>query len=246
MSTILILGAGSDIARATAGVLASRGHDLILAGRDTGLLEREATDLSLRYPVSVQTVFFDALDTAGHTAFWDGLEPRPAGVVCAVGYLGEESRAQAEPEEAQRVLASNFTGVVSILDEAARRLAAAGSGFIVALSSVAGDRGRASNYHYGAAKAGLTAYLSGLRNRFATEGPRGVQVITVKPGFVATRMTADLGLPPLLTATPDEAARDIVNALERRRDVVYTRWFWRWIMALITHLPELVFKRTRL
>jgi short-subunit dehydrogenase len=246
MSTTLILGAGSDIALATANALAERGHDLVLAGRDTEALGREAENLALSHGVHARAVAFDALDGNGHGAFWDGLEPQPDGVVCAIGHLGDESRAQAEPEEARRTLETNFNGVVAILDEAARRFAAAGSGFIIALSSVAGDRGRASNYHYGAAKAGLTTYLSGLRNRFATEGPHGVRVITVKPGFVATRMTAGMELPARLTATPQQAARDIVRALEGRRDVVYTRWFWRWIMAIITHLPEPLFKRTRL
>lgn len=245
MSTTLILGAGSDIALATADALAARGHNLVLAGRDTEALDREADNLSLRHGVGVQAVAFDVLDE-GYGAFWDGLDPQPDGVVCAIGHLGDESHAQADPEEARRTLETNFNGVVAILDEAARRFAAAGTGFIIALSSVAGDRGRASNYHYGAAKAGLTTYLSGLRNRFATEGPHGVRVITVKPGFVATRMTAGMDLPARLTATPEQAARDMVRALEGRRDVVYIRWFWRWIMAIITHLPEPLFKRTRL
>ncbi len=117
------------------------------------------------------------------------------------------------------------------------------AGLIIGLSSVAGDRGRASNYVYGSAKAGLSAFLSGLRHRLAASG---VRVMTVKPGFVRTAMTEGLNLPPLLTAEPDQVAADILSAVKKRRDTIYSRWYWRFIMSAIRLLPESIFKRTRL
>jgi hypothetical protein len=139
---------------------------------------------------------------------------------------------------------TNFEGPALLLGLLAERFAARGSGTIVGVSSVAGDRGRASNYLYGAAKAGFTAFLSGLRNRLA---PVGIRVVTIKPGFVRTQMTAGMKLPPLLTAEPDEVGRAIFKAAEKGGgDVVYVRPIWRIVMLVIGLIPERVFKRLRL
>ena len=133
-------------------------------------------------------------------------------------------------------------GAMSVLDQCAALMAAEGQGFIVGISSVAGDRGRQSNYYYGSAKAGLTAYLSGLRNRLSSQG---VHVMTVKPGFVDTAMTYGLkGM--FLVASPEDIGRAIVRAVEKRRNTVYLPWFWRYIMLIIQHLPEFLFKRLKL
>ena len=245
LGQVLILGGTSDIAQAVAAELARRGHGLVLAGRDTAALEREANDLHLRFEVPVTTARFDALDPDSHTALWESLQPAPQGVVCATGLLGNHQQARQDFSHARQILDTNLTGCVSILDQAAGHFEQTGEGFIIGISSVAGDRGRASNYYYGAAKAGFTTYLSGLRNHFASHGSR-VRVITVKPGFVATRMTADHNTPALLTALPAQTARDIMRALDGRRDVIYSRWYWRWIMLIIRLLPEVVFKRTKL
>lgn len=137
----------------------------------------------------------------------------------------------------------NLTGAVSILEIAARDMEARGHGTIVGISSPAGDRGRKSNYLYGAAKAGLTAYLSGLRHRLAKSG---VRVVTVLPGWVKTRMTAAAPTPQFLTATPARVAADIRNAVLRGKAVVYTPWFWRPIMCLVRALPEKLFTKTNL
>jgi short-subunit dehydrogenase len=141
------------------------------------------------------------------------------------------------------VIRSNFEGPAMALAELANRFEARGSGVLVGISSVAGERGRASNYVYGAAKAGFTAYLSGLRNRLAK---RGVHVVTVLPGFVATRMTEGMDLPARLTAQPGEVAEAVLRAVERRRDVIYVRPVWRVVMGIIRAMPEPVFKRTTL
>ena len=142
------------------------------------------------------------------------------------------------------MLRTNFEGPALLLGLFAERLLARGSGTIVGVSSVAGDRGRGSNYLYGAAKAGFTAFLSGLRNRLA---PNGLRVITVKPGFVRTQMTAGMKLPPVLTAEPDEVGRSIFTAAEKgSSDVIYVRRLWRPVMMVIGSIPERIFKRLRL
>lgn len=138
---------------------------------------------------------------------------------------------------------SNFEGPALISGLLAERFEGRGSGTIVGISSVAGDRGRASNYIYGSAKAGYTAFLSGLRNRLAK---KNVQVLTVLPGFVRTRMTEGLTLPPRLTTDPDRVAEAIFDAVAKGRDVIYVKPVWRLIMAIIRAVPEGIFKRTQL
>jgi len=238
----LIVGGTSTIARAIAGELAARGWDLALAGRDAAELEVVAADFRVRHGIDVTTYLVDVLDPGAPAALAPSLTADVRGVVLAVGYLGDHARAQADPVEARRILDSNLTGCVVCLDLAAAHLARTGGGFVCALSSVAGDRGRPSNYVYGAAKAGLNAYLSGLRARLASSG---VSVVTVKAGPVDTRMS--VGMPGAgLAISPRTAARAIVRAIERKRDVVYVPWFWRWIMLVIRMIPERLFKRLTL
>ena len=241
--SVLILGAMSDIGRAIARAYAGAGRPLILAARDHARLADDAEDLRIRSGVEVRTVEFDVLDTAGHGAFLDALGGLPDTVVCVVGLLGDQARSEAEWPAAELVMRTNYLGPASILGEIAGRMAARGRGTIIGIGSVAGDRGRASNYVYGSAKAGFAAFLSGLRNRLFR---RGVRVVTVKPGFVDTRMTRGMDLPKLLTAQPEEVAAAVLRAEARGRDVVYVRSVWRLVMTVIRLLPEGVFKRTRL
>ena len=243
MKTLLILGATSDMARASALEFARNGWNLLLAGRTMSELEALALDAQLRTGRSAQCVFFDACAPYNALDLWNSLPLRPDAVLCAVGCLGDQMAAQQDPALAEQVFCANFTGLAPILAVAANAFEAQGTGLIIGISSVAGDRGRASNYIYGAAKAGMTAFLSGLRHRLARTN---VRVITVKPGFVATRMTEGMALPPLLTATPQQVAEDLLRSVEKGRDVVYTRWFWRWIMLAVRMLPECLFKRTKL
>jgi hypothetical protein len=242
MPTLLVLGATSGIARAVALRFARGGWSLMLAGRQKEQLERLAGDVTLRAGCQVQTVPFDVRDYASHARFWQDLTPKPDAVFCAVGLLGDQAAAEQEFGEAHAILDTNFVGVVSILNVVARAFEEAGRGSIMAVSSVAGDRGRRSNYLYGSAKAGLTAYLSGLRSRLYSSN---VHVMTIKPGPVRTAMTEGMALPPLLTADAHDVADDIWKAFERRRDVVYTRWPWRLVMGVIVSLPEWMFKRMR-
>ncbi len=242
--TLLLVGGTSDIGRATAQVFASAGWRVALTARNEADARRNADDISARTGQDVDVHRLDILDGEGLDAFVRGLPVLPDTVVCVVGELGDQARGQTDPAHATLLVRTNFEGPALLLGLLAERFAARGSGTIVGVSSVAGDRGRASNYLYGAAKAGFTAFLSGLRNRLA---PAGIRVITVKPGFVRTQMTAGMKLPPVLTAEPDEVGRAIFKAAEKGGgDVVYVRPIWRVVMLVIGLIPERVFKRLRL
>lgn len=243
MSTLLVLGATSDIARATARMFALNGWNIQLAGRDQAALSRMAQDIAVRTGKMVSCFFFDALQSDNTVRFWESLPERPEVVLCAVGLLGDQQTAQHDSAQAETIITTNFSGLIPVLSLAANHFEAQEKGCIIGISSVAGDRGRASNYIYGSAKAGLTAFLSGLRNRLARAH---VHVMTVKPGFVATRMTKDMHLPPALTATPDEVAAAIWKGMEKKRNVVYVRPVWRFIMLAIRHIPENIFKFMKL
>ncbi len=243
MGCVLILGATSAIARAVANEFAAHGYDLILAGRDREELDLSAADLGLRHGVRASVLHLDVLAVQTHQAVLDSClsaagETLEGAVVC-FGYLGDQAAAQAEFSEARRILDTNFTGCVSVLNVLANHFEKKRAGFICALSSVAGDRGRQSNYLYGAAKAGLATYLQGLRNRLFHAN---IRVITIKPGFVDTKMT--FGRPGLfLVASPQAVGRGIYASIAKGKDVVYLPWFWRLIMFAIRHIPEWLFKR---
>jgi decaprenylphospho-beta-D-erythro-pentofuranosid-2-ulose 2-reductase len=241
--SILILGATSDIANGIASSFARENFTILLAGRDTTYLERIRCDLSVRENADARVVMFDATDYESHKSFYDHLEPKPDVCACVFGYLGDQHEAEADWRELSRIIDVNYKGAVSILNVVADAFARRGSGTILGISSVAGDRGRQSNFIYGSAKAAFTAYLSGLRNKLFS---KGVHVATIKPGFVDTKMTEDLDLPPLLTATAAQVGDAALDAFEKKRDVVYVLPVWRVIMGVITLLPEFVFKRLKL
>jgi decaprenylphospho-beta-D-erythro-pentofuranosid-2-ulose 2-reductase len=243
---VLVLGATSPIARAVAHGLARRGYGLLLAGRDMRELERCAADLHVRHAAVVDVLMFDVLDTAAHSLFIQAVarrvDGRLVGAVAAIGMLGSGERAVGDAAHAVELIQANFVGLVGVLTDVAQLLQARGSGFIIGITSVAGDRGRQSNYVYGAAKGGFALWLQGLRNRL---WPHGVRVITVKPGFIDTEMT--FGMPGLfLVEHPAAAGAAIVRALDQRRDIIYVPGFWRWIMWVIRLIPETVFKRMKL
>ncbi len=243
MPSALILGASSDIAVAIARTFAASGYDLILCGRKTNRFAPMQSDLEIRFGVRASLAEFDAEDPASHRTFYESLGKRPDVAICVIGYMTEEKLAEQDWKTAEKTIQVNFTGAVSILNLIAEDFASAGKGTIVGISSVAGLRGRQSNYIYGSAKAGFLTYLSGLRNRLF---PLGVHVVTVLPGFVRTRMTENLSLPPLLTAEPAEVGKAVFQAVKQKKNRIYVRWFWRWIMLLIRLIPESRFKKMKL
>ena len=243
----VIIGASSGIARACAEEWASAGHPLVLAGRRIDDLERTAADLRVRFQVSVDVRHWDAGDASSSINLAASLaaSKSPVGILLvAHGWMVEQSQASADPAVARRMIDINLTSVIDVVERCIPVMPTDGSACIALISSVAGDRGRQSNYIYGAAKAGLTVYAQGLRNRLFHHR---IHVLTIKPGFVATPMTAGkVRFDSPLMAQPIQVARDIAAAVRGRRNVIYTRWFWRWIMAVITSIPEPLFKRLRL
>ncbi|MEQ8898878.1 MAG: SDR family oxidoreductase [Roseovarius sp.] len=237
---VLILGARSDIGMAIARAYAAEGHTIQLAARNADTLEPQRDDITLRHGVDVTLHELDALDYDSHDTFLDSLPALPDIAVCAVGYMGEQSENEADMQAARLVMRSNFEGPANLFGLLANRFETRGSGTLIGISSVAGDRGRATNYVYGSAKAGFTAFLSGLRNRLAK---KGVHVMTVKPGFVATRMTEGMDLPEKLTADPDKLARSVLRAAKMRRNIIYVKPVWWLVMLIIRNIPEAIFKK---
>ena len=243
MPTVLILGATSDMAVAIAKKFASKQYAIQLAARNMEQLKPLQGDISIRYNVTCSVHAFDALKFDSHQVFFDQLIPKPDIAICVFGYLGENEKARTEWKEAEKIIQTNYTGAVSILNVISNYYASQRSGVIAGISSVAGERGRQSNYMYGSAKAGFTAYLSGLRNRMV---PENVHVLTVLPGFVYTRMTENLKLPKPLTAQPEEVGEAVYQAVQDKTNIIYVRWMWRWIMLIIKLVPELIFKKLKL
>jgi short-subunit dehydrogenase len=241
---VLILGGNSDIGLAAAHIFAEKeGARITLASRGLEALEKSATDIALRYQVKAHALAFDAMDTASHKAFYEGLPEAPDVVVAAFGYLGKQENAEKDFAEAHKIISTNYNGAVSILEIAAADMERKGRGSILGIASVAGLRGRKSNYFYGSAKAGFIAYLSGLRHRLHHAG---AHCATILPGFVATKMTEGMELPAALTAQPEELGQAVYKAWKQKKGVVYSKWMWRWIMLIIRLLPERIFKNTNL
>ena len=242
-STVLILGATSDMAVALAKKFASKGHNIQLAARNADRLKSLQSDLSIRYNIVSSIHEFDAVKFEQHQSFWNSLSPKPDITISVMGYMNDNEKVIADQNETLKTIHTNYSGPVSILNIAAHEYMAKQQGTIVGISSVAGMRGRQSNYIYGSAKAGFTAYLSGLRNKLFHHK---VHVLTVLPGFVYTKMTEHLNLPKLLTAQPENVADAVYKGIRKKKNVVFVKWFWRWIMLIITSIPEFMFKKMKM
>jgi short-subunit dehydrogenase len=243
MPTVLILGANSDMGRALARKYAAMGFDLQLAARNPEDLKPLSADVSIRYQITCTLHAFDATKLESHADFWNNLPSIPETSILVFGYMEDNQKTLDHPEILLNTIQVNYTGAVSILNIISRTYKERKQGQIAGISSVAGLRGRGSNYLYGSAKAGLIAYLSGLRNELFSYN---VHVATILPGFVYTKMTEHLQLPALLTAQANEVAEVIYKALEKKKDVVYVKWFWKWIMLIIQLIPEGIFKKLKL
>lgn len=241
-SPVLILGARSDIGRALALAYAAKGCEVILAARRADELDADCADIRLRFGAVSRAVEFDAT-APDPDAFFQALPEVPGTVIMVVGLLGDHERSLAQDAAAALVMESNYNGPSRYLLAAGRALTGKPGATIIGISSVAGDRGRGSNFIYGSAKAGFTAFLSGLRNSLAGQG---VHVLTVKPGFVDTQMTAGMNLPRALTAQPQAVAQAIVRAHVKQANVIYTKPVWRAIMLIIRLIPEFIYKKLKL
>jgi short-subunit dehydrogenase len=241
MKRILIIGATSGIATACARLWAAEKNELILVARNAEKLEQTGADLRAR-GATVATHTMDANDLTAHAATLDAAGAVDIALV-SYGTLPDQKLSERDPTAAANAIMTNATSVIALSTAILERMERQGKGTLAIISSVAGDRGRASNYVYGAAKAAVTAFADGARARLFKSG---VHVMTIKPGFVDTPMTKGLPLPGPLVATAEQVARRIVKGIDRKAPVVYAPFFWRPIMFVIRHLPEPVFKRLKL
>lgn len=239
--TILIIGAKSDIAVAVAHKFASEGYNLQLAARNSSELDAVVSDLKIRYEINVSAYELDILKYETFSDFIDSLECLPDIALSAVGILGNQIDDEKSFPNSALVMRTNYEGPSLLLGEIANRFEMRGSGSIIGISSVAGDRGRASNYIYGSAKSGFTAFLSGLRNRLHKSN---VNVLTVLPGFVKTKMTHEMDLPDLITSSSSEVARLIYkNSFQSKELYPFP---WAMVMFVIKSIPERIFRRLQL
>ena len=245
MRNVLIIGASSAIAEQYARLEASRGSSLILVGRSELRLNVIATDLRVRTRGLVSIHVLDVNDFDQHEAMiaaaWRSLGSVDIALI-AHGTLPNQLDCDGDATLAMREFATNGTTTIALMSRLAQHLEQQGSGTLAVISSVAGDRGRASNYLYGSAKAAVTAFASGLGQRLKGTG---INVLTIKPGFVDTPMTRDFKKGSLW-ATPESVARGIVVAVDKRRSVTYLPWFWWGIMQVIKAIPEFIFRRIKL
>ena len=211
--SVLILGALSDIAKSIAQRYSRDGYNLHLAARKIDDLKLYSADLKIRYNINIDIYELDLLKTETHENFIKKLKEIPPIIICAVGLLGEQKENENNVELRTKVIRTNYEGPINIISEFANIFENQGFGTIVGISSVAGDRGKASNYIYGSAKAGFTAFLSGLRNRLAK---KNVHVLTVLPGTVYTKMTLGMKLPKFFTSSPEKVANDVYDAKKKR------------------------------
>lgn len=242
---VLIVGATSAIAAEAAKAFAAGGAGLFLTGRDSAKLAAVADDLRVRGAAHVETAVLDVADVARHGAIVEEAVRALGGLdtlLIAHGTLPDQRRCQESVAETLSALEINFAATVALLTVVANRFESQRHGCIAVITSVAGDRGRGSNYVYGAAKGGVHVFLQGLRNRLH---PAGVSVVEIKPGFVDTPMTAHLRKNPLF-ASPARVGRAVHRAIVRRREIVYVPWFWRPVAIGLKLLPERVFKRLKL
>lgn len=243
MSFVLIIGANSDIAKATAKEYIENGYDIYLAGRNIHALNLFSDELRSLSSRKVIVKELDIVDFSAHEKFYANLNEKPIGVISAVGYLGNQDEASQNFIESEKIINTNFTGLVSLLNIISNDFVKRKQGFIVGISSLAGDRGRKSNYIYGSAKGAFTLYLSGLRNKLYSSN---IHVMTVKPGFVNTQMTKGMTLPKILVSQPEKLAKNIYKAQQKGKNILYSKLLWRILMAIILLLPESYFKKTNL
>ncbi|NTU94602.1 MAG: SDR family oxidoreductase [Bacteroidales bacterium] len=246
MRNILVIGATSAIAEATARLYARQGARFYLLARNGKRLENIVADLKIRGASSVDYQIFEADRLSEHRQLLENALNALGSIDIALvahGTLGDQKQCESSSEEALSEFQTNTSSTISLLTVLANIFEKQGKGTLAVISSVAGDRGRPSNYVYGAAKAAVTAFCEGLQTRLYKAG---VHLLLIKPGMVETPMTADLSMPKALVAQPEVVAKDIMNAISTGKDVLYTPWYWKYIMILVVHIPNFLFKKMNL
>ena len=241
--TLLLLGAKSDIGLAVAHRFAKEGFNIQLAARNSNSLKDECSNIMIRHNVKSTIHELNILDYDSHEKFLNSLPELPTVVLSAIGLLDNRNESVGNINKTVLIIRTNFEGIVILISKIAKKFVKRGSGTIIGISSVAGDRGKSSNYIYGSAKAGLSAFLSGLRNRVYKSN---VNVITIKPGYVKTKMTSNMKLPKLLLTNPKTVANYIYSAYQRKKNIVYVTIVWQYIMRIIKLIPEEIFKRLKI
>ena len=243
--SLVIFGATSAIAQAVAANHAKEGYTLALVGRNQEKLDQIKAHLTTLGASDVSIHIHDLNHFDQHAELVSSLEKTVGAfdrVLFAQGTLPNQTDIQTTYEATAQCIQDNALNTISLVTPIANSMEQQKSGKIAIISSVAGDRGRQSNYIYGASKALITTFTAGLRNRLAASN---VHVITIKPGFVDTPMTADIPK-GALWAQPEDVAKDIGDGLEKNKNIIYTPWFWRYIMLIICHVPEFIFKKLKL
>jgi short-subunit dehydrogenase len=245
MKKVLIIGAASAIAQETARLMAKNSFEFYLSDINQAALPIISDDLRARGAKAVHYRELDILNFEGHQPLIEDAIQKLGGIdiaLIAYGTLPDQSKTMASHIDTLRELNINAVSVIMISTIISNHFEEHGSGTLAVISSVAGDRGRQSNYIYGSAKGAVSIYLQGLRNRL---NDKGIKVLTIKPGLVDTPMTAHLPK-NFLFAKPEKIANDIFQAIERGKDVLYTPWFWRIVMFMVKHIPESIFKKLKL
>lgn len=241
---MLVLGATSDSAKAYVELCLKKGDRfdvLYLSGKNEENLNKLCQHYFAKYQQKCKAIVIDLEKESGADKVKDLAIEK---VFCASGYLGKPSaEGLLDDEDTHRIININYANLILMLNTLGIKLEKIGRGGMIIFSSVAGERGRQSNFIYGSAKAGITAYTSGLRNYMSK---KNVHIMTVKPGFMNTQMTFGLDLPKPLTAEPEQVAETVYNAYNKKKDVVYVYAIWRYIMFVIKVIPEFIFKKLSL
>ena len=239
MEYILIIGAKSELAKNIADIYASKGYSLYLTGRDIQSLSKFSETLVSNYGVNVKLINLDLNQYDTHKTFLKELETLPLGIICATGYYPNQLKAQIDTNEMLNSMTANLIGPVSIINYLVEKMSRIKKGFIVGISSVSGERGRKKNYIYGSAKSGFTTFLSGLRNDLFDQN---IHVMTVILGFISDGRESGF-IKKMLSTKPRDVAETVVRNQIKCKDVIYVKWYWRYIMFFIKNIPEFIFKR---
>jgi len=248
LNRVLIFGATSAIAEQTARQLVQDGASVYCIGRNEQKLDRVISDLKVRAGVNqtISGISADLVDQSKHQDLINRANEVLGGldaVLIAHGTLPDQKACEVDAELTQKEIHINALSVINLLTILGNQFESQGKGVIAVISSVAGDRGRQSNYVYGAAKGMVSLFMQGLRNRLVS---KGVSIVTIKPGFVDTPMTSEFDKKGPLWAKPDAIAKGILSAMRKGKNEVYLPWFWWWIMQIIKHIPEAIFKKLSL